>query len=66
LLPDTLDTHIEWRRLLVAHSISGVQVHDARLVASMHIHGVDRILTFTTRDFVRFTDIQAVHPTDLS
>jgi hypothetical protein len=32
----------------------------------MHIHGVDRILTFTTRDFVRFTDIQAVHPTDLS
>ena len=66
LLPDTLGIHIEWRRLLVDHSISGVQVHDARLVASMHVHGVERILTFNTRDFARFTDIQSVHPIELS
>jgi predicted nucleic acid-binding protein len=65
LLPDTPDIHFEWRRLLVAHSISGVQVHDARLAAAMHFHGVNRILTFNTRDFVRFTDIEAVHPADL-
>jgi predicted nucleic acid-binding protein len=64
LLPDTLDVHTEWRRLLVAHSISGVQVHDARLVAAMHVHAVKRILTFNTRDFARFTDIEAIHPVD--
>jgi predicted nucleic acid-binding protein len=64
LLPDTLAVHLEWRRLLVAHGISGVQVHDARLVAAMRIHGVQLILTFNTRDFARFTGIEAVHPAD--
>jgi predicted nucleic acid-binding protein len=62
LPPDTPDVHFEWRRLLVAHRISGVQVHDARLVATMHVHGVIRILTFNTKDFIRFKDIEAVHP----
>jgi len=66
LLPDTLDVHTEWRRLLVDYRISGVQVHDARLVAAMHIHGVKRILTFNTKDFARFTDIEAIHPLNLS
>jgi predicted nucleic acid-binding protein len=65
LLPDSLDVHQEWRKLLVSHRISGVQVHDARLVAAMHVHGVKRILTFNTRDFARFTDIEAIHPGDL-
>jgi hypothetical protein len=31
----------------------------------MHVHRVNRILTFNTRDFARFTDIEAVHPADL-
>jgi predicted nucleic acid-binding protein len=66
LLPDIPAVHIEWRQLLVIHSISGVQVHDARLVAAMHVHRVNRILTFNTRDFVRFTDVEAIHPIDLS
>ena len=66
LLPDSPANHIEWRRLLVAHSISGVQVHDARIAAAMHVHGVKRILTFNTRDFARFAEIEAVHPADLA
>ena len=65
-LPDGLAGHQEWRRLLVDYRVSGVQVHDARLVAAMHIHGVKRILTFNTKDFARFNDIQAVHPKDIS
>ncbi|MGA2169304.1 MAG: PIN domain-containing protein [Terracidiphilus sp.] len=65
LLPDTPDVHIEWRRLLVDYSISGAQVHDARLVAAMHVHGVKRILTFNTRDFARFKDVEAIHPAEL-
>jgi predicted nucleic acid-binding protein len=66
LLPDTLAVHLEWRNLLVTHSISGTQVHDARIAAAMHVHSVKRILTFNTKDFTRFTDIEAVHPADVS
>jgi predicted nucleic acid-binding protein len=62
LLPDSLAVHEEWRQLLVTCGVSGAQVHDARLVAAMHVHDVKRILTFNGKDFARYTDIQAVHP----
>jgi hypothetical protein len=50
------------RRLLVNYGVSGVQVHDAHLVAAMLVHGVKTILTFNTKDFARFAGIEAVHP----
>lgn len=62
LLPDSIETHQEWRRLLVSHNVSGAQVHDARLAAAMRVHGVRRILTFNVDDFRRYTDIEALHP----
>ena len=62
LLPDISLIHDEWRRLVVDHSISGVQVHDARLAAAMYVHGVAHILTFNSRDFSRFPGIHAVDP----
>jgi predicted nucleic acid-binding protein len=65
LLTDSILVHQEWRRMLVEYGISGVQVHDARLVATMRVHGVDRILTLNTRDFVRFRDIEAVTPAEV-
>jgi len=65
LLPDSLAVHEEWRRLLVDYGVSGVQVHDTRLVAAMRVHGVKRILTFNTRDFVRFAGVEAVHPEEV-
>lgn len=66
LLEDSLEVHNAWRRLLVDYHVSGVQVHDARLVAAMRIHGVKRILTFNAKDFARFDGIEAVHPLQLS
>ena len=62
LLPDSVTVHQEWRKLLVTHNVSGVQVHDARLVAAMRVHGVKRVLTFNDRDFARYSGIEAVHP----
>jgi predicted nucleic acid-binding protein len=62
LLPDGPAVHQEWRKLLVSHNVSGVHVHDARLVATMRVHGVKRILTFNDRDFARYSDIEAMHP----
>jgi len=66
LLPDSLEVHQVWRRLLADYRVSGVQVHDAKLAAAMHVHGVNRILTFNTKDFERFKDIEAIHPVNLS
>jgi predicted nucleic acid-binding protein len=65
LLPDVPAIYPEWRRLVVAHAVSGVKVHDARLVASMNIYGIRHILTFDGPDFSRYTGIQVVHPTDV-
>ena len=61
-LPDSEAVHREWRRLVVAHAVQGVQVHDARLVASMRTHGLHHILTFNHADFARYPDIIAVPP----
>lgn len=64
LLPASPTIYPEWRRLVVDFSVSGVQVHDARLVAAMLIHNVTHILTFNTSDFVRYAPkgIVAVGP----
>lgn len=64
LLPDLPDVYPRWRRLVVDYSVSGVQVHDARLVATMIFHDVTRILTFNTRDFTRYRPegIVAINP----
>ena len=64
LLPDSTDVYCEWRRLVVKYEVLGVQVHDARLVASMIVHKVTRILTFNVTDFERYESekIVAVNP----
>jgi predicted nucleic acid-binding protein len=54
LLPDSPAVYTKWRRLVVSFGVSGIQVHDARIVSTMIVHGVTHILTFTTTDFVRY------------
>jgi len=66
LLSDSMHVHREWRQMLVDYGISGVQVHDARLVAAMRVHGVRRILTFNAKDFRRFQDVEAMLPQDVA
>jgi predicted nucleic acid-binding protein len=66
LLQDSPAVHAVWRRMLVDQRISGVQVHDARIAASMLVHGISRILSFNHRDFARFPGIEALHPEQLS
>lgn len=39
LLPETSGIFEEWRNLVVRLAISGKNVHDARLVAAMNVHG---------------------------
>ena len=66
LLPDNERVHTEWRRLVLTHSVAGVQVHDARLVAAMLAHGIPQLLTLNDRDFARYAGISIVHPRELA
>lgn len=62
LLPDNEAVYREWRRIVVKYSVSGVQVHDARLAAAMYVHGVSHTLTLNVADFSRFDGLAALHP----
>jgi len=62
LLPDSEAVYREWRRIVVQFSVSGVQVHDARLAATMRVHRISHILTFNVTDFGRFTGLIPMHP----
>jgi len=63
-LPDSRETHERWRALLVQHNVQGVQVHDARIAASMYVLGVERLLTINARDFKRFDGLRIMRPGD--
>jgi predicted nucleic acid-binding protein len=64
LLADTSAIFDEWLRLVTTASVSGRQVHDARLVAVMRAHSVTHLLTFNVGDFTRYQTIGIVpiHP----
>lgn len=65
LLPENEQVYREWRKIVVRHSVSGVQVHDARLAAAMYVHGVRHILTLNMADFSRFDGLTAIHPSSV-
>src|SRR5262245_58783617 len=55
LLPDSLATFKEWRSLVTSQGVLGVAVHDAKLVASMHVHGVAHLLPFDETHFKHYS-----------
>jgi len=65
IAPDAPTVYPAWRNLVLAFQVSGVQVHDARLVAVMQVHGLSHLLKFDTTDFRRFSVITAVHPQEV-
>ena len=59
---ESVDVYDAWKNLVTLHGVSGVEAHDARLVAAMKVYGITRILTFNARDFARYKDIEVAHP----
>lgn len=55
LLADTSDIYPTWKTLVSALGVIGKQVHDARLVAVCHVHGVTHLLTFNVAHFARMS-----------
>ena len=48
--------------LLAAVSVGGVQVHDANIVATMHVYGIRQLLTHNVDDFTCFSAFITVEP----
>jgi len=65
VVPETDAVFEEWKRAVVAHSITGVSVHDARIVAQMAVANVRTILTLNPADFRRYPGITVMTPRDL-
>ena len=53
LLVETPAIHPAWKTLVESLGVTGKQVHDARLVAICHIHGISHVLTFNVKHFTR-------------
>jgi predicted nucleic acid-binding protein len=62
ILPETPEIFPAWRKLVLHYRVSGIKVHDARIVAAMTIYQVPQILTFDLDDFKRYENIRVVHP----
>ncbi len=62
---DTADVFTEWANLVDVYGVSGVQAHDARIVAAMRVHGISNLLTFNTPDFIRYPFINVIHPANV-
>lgn len=67
LLEDVPAIYTEWRQLVTTFGVSGVQVHDAHLVAAMRVHHISHILTLNTKDFTRYhtAGITAIDPSQI-
>lgn len=54
VLAENEKVHLQLLALLDGISCGGKQVHDANIVATMLVHGVDTIVTTNVDDFARF------------
>jgi predicted nucleic acid-binding protein len=53
LLEENTDIYPAWKGIVDRLGINGKQVHDARLVAVCHVHGMTHLLTFNVTHFAR-------------
>lgn len=56
--------YAQWKQLVAKYQVSGVAIHDTRLVAAMLTHNVRRVLTLNEGDFRRYESegIEVVTP----
>ncbi len=62
VLHETEASYAAWKAVVIGNRLTGVQVHDARLVAVMKTAGIRQIVTFNIGDFKRYEGIEAIHP----
>jgi predicted nucleic acid-binding protein len=62
VLPVPAHTVDGWMDLLRRHPVTGSDVFDLQIVATMQANGMQRIYTFNTADFEPFTELSVVTP----
>jgi predicted nucleic acid-binding protein len=62
VLPVPVDVVSRWTSLLRRHPVTGQNVFDIQLAATMLGNGVRRIYTWNVRDFRRFRELQVLVP----
>lgn len=60
--PDLFDA---WEKLVAENAVSGKAAHDARLVAAMEKAGLEAILTFNVRHFMRYSKVAVLAPEEV-
>jgi predicted nucleic acid-binding protein len=51
-----------WLDLLRVHRVTGGDIFDLQIIATMQANGIQRIYTFNTGDFVAFPELTVVSP----
>lgn len=62
VLPIPARAVARWMQLLQRHPVTGANVFDLQIVATMQANGIRRIYTFNTDDFVMFQELAVVMP----
>lgn len=62
VMRDERGVYERWRELTRIYGVTGVNSHDARIIAAMLRHGIPALLTTNARDFLRFTAIEVLTP----
>jgi predicted nucleic acid-binding protein len=69
LVGETPDIYPRWKELVTGLAVIGKRVHDARLVAVCHTHGITHLLTFNMGHFLQMAragpGVEVVHPVDV-
>ena len=60
LLEETPAIYPTWKALVERLNVMGKQVHDARLIAVCHVHGIQQLLTFNTAHLTRLASFEPV------
>jgi predicted nucleic acid-binding protein len=64
VLPDSASCYEVWRELVTKHEVKGAQVHDAKLIAAMHVNRISKIVTLNQKDFHRYQEVTALSPAE--
>jgi predicted nucleic acid-binding protein len=51
---ESQESHNRWKQIVAKHRVTGVSVHDARLVAIMLTENIPSIFTLNEQDFRRY------------
>ena len=62
VLPVPIHTVEELLRLLRRRPVTGGDIFDLQIVATMRVNGIQRIYTFNTDDFTVFSELQVLTP----